>query len=92
VAPAATMPLYFPETGPAHVVRYLLLSGTHEPDVAVDVTASIDAKVAAVLEHRSQMGGETTEIGEVVRARAAPGARDLGLGFLETFRRVQFTE
>ncbi len=92
VAPAAAMPLYFPETGPAHAVRYLLLSGTHEPAAAVDVTASIEAKVAAVLEHRSKMGGETAEIGEVVRARAAQGARDLGVGFVETFRRVQFTE
>ena len=92
VAPAAAMPLYFPETGPAHAVRYLLLSGTHEPDVAVDISSSIEAKIAAVLEHRSQMGEESAEISEVVKARAQQGARDLGAGFIETFRRVQLAE
>jgi LmbE family N-acetylglucosaminyl deacetylase len=92
VAPAAAMPLYFPGTGPAHAVRYLLLSGTHEPDVAVDISSSIEAKIAAVLEHRSQMGEASAEISEVVKARAQQGARDLGAGFIETFRRVQLAE
>ena len=58
VAPAAAMPLYFPEQGAPHQVSVLLLSGTHEPDVVVDVSASIDAKVKAVLAHASQTGGD----------------------------------
>jgi LmbE family N-acetylglucosaminyl deacetylase len=33
VAPAAALPHYFPEAGPAHQVSTVLLSGTLEPDV-----------------------------------------------------------
>ena len=57
VAPAAAMPLYFPEQGPPHQVSVLLLSGTHEPDVVVDVSRTIDTKVKAMLAHASQLGG-----------------------------------
>src|ERR1700693_4253957 len=41
VAPAAAMPLYYPEQGEPHQVSRLLLSGTHEPDVAIDVASTI---------------------------------------------------
>ncbi|MGH9096565.1 MAG: PIG-L deacetylase family protein, partial [Acidimicrobiales bacterium] len=37
VAPAAALPLYFPDAGPAHQVATVLLSGTLEPDVWVDI-------------------------------------------------------
>ncbi len=92
VAPASAMPLYFPDAGEAHEVRFMLLSGTHEPDVAIDVSSSIERKVAAVLAHRSQMGDQSAEINHVVRARAQQGAREVGASFVETFRRVQFSD
>jgi ABC-type spermidine/putrescine transport system permease subunit II len=38
------------------------------------------------------MGEASAEISEVVKARAQQGARDLGAGFIETFRRVQLAE
>ncbi|HEX2024280.1 MAG TPA: PIG-L deacetylase family protein, partial [Acidimicrobiales bacterium] len=58
VAPAAANPHYFQEAGPAHQVRSVLLSGTLEPNVWVDVGATLETKVAAVACHRSQLGEE----------------------------------
>ena len=89
VAPAAAMALYYPEQGPAHQVSRLLLSGTHEPDVELDVSATIDVKVKAVLAHHSQTGDDTEGVSDVVRARAAHAGRDLGLNFAEAFRSVE---
>jgi LmbE family N-acetylglucosaminyl deacetylase len=88
-APAAAMPLYFPDQGPAHQVSWLLLSGTHEPDVAIDVTSTIDVKVKAVLAHHSQTGDDTANISDVVRGRASQAGRPLGLSFAEAFRSVE---
>jgi len=89
VAPAAAMPLYFPAQGPAHRVETLLLSGTHEPDVAVAIEPTIAAKVAAVLAHRSQMGDDAEGIAEVVRSRAAQAGRPVGVAYAEAFRSVE---
>ena len=44
VAPAAASPLYFPDAGPAHQVGQVFLSGTLEPDTAVDIGAVLDRK------------------------------------------------
>lgn len=91
VAPAAAMPLYFPEKGEAHQVRQLLLSGTHEPDVVVDVSRTIDAKVKAVLAHSSQMAGDSDAIRDVVYGRAEQAGRPVGISFGEAFRSVELT-
>ena len=89
VAPAAAMPLYFPEHGPAHQVSTILLSGTHEPDVVVDITASIDDKVAAVQAHRSQVSGDADWVSSAIRGRAEPVGRDVNVRFGEAFRCVE---
>ncbi len=89
VAPAAAMPLYYPEQGEPHQVSRLLLSGTHEPDVAIDVASTIDVKVKAVLAHHSQTGDDAEGISDVVRGRAAQAGRQLGLSFAEAFRSVE---
>jgi LmbE family N-acetylglucosaminyl deacetylase len=91
VAPAAAMPLYFPSAGPAHGVTHLLLSGTHEPDVVVDVTLSIDTKVKAILAHASQLGGDTGGVREVVYARAQRAGREIGVAFGEAFRHLELS-
>ncbi|MDE3065659.1 MAG: PIG-L family deacetylase [Acidobacteriota bacterium] len=88
VAPAAAMPLYFPERGPAHQVGHLLLSGTHEPDVVADVTATIELKVAAVLAHASQTAGDAEGIRRVVYERAEQAGRPVGVAYGEAFRSV----
>ncbi|MBW4077234.1 MAG: PIG-L family deacetylase [Acidobacteria bacterium] len=91
VAPAAAMPLYFPEKGEAHQVNQLLLSGTHEPDVVIDVSRTIDTKVKAVLAHASQIAGDADGIRDVVYGRAEQAGRPVGLGFGEAFRSVELS-
>jgi LmbE family N-acetylglucosaminyl deacetylase len=89
VAPAAAMPLYFPETGEAHQVATLLLSGSHEPDVVADIGADIDAKITAVLLHESQLGAEASAIADAVRSRAKQAGRLGGIDYGEAFRAIE---
>ena len=88
VAPAAALPHYFPEAGPAHQVATVYLSGTLEPDVWVDVTSSIDAKAEALACHRSQVGETGEWLKDVVRERAEEGGRQAGVRYAEGFRRL----
>ncbi|MGH9090949.1 MAG: PIG-L deacetylase family protein [Acidimicrobiales bacterium] len=89
VSPAAALPHYFPEAGPAHQVAVAYLSGTLDPDVWVDVSASLEAKVAAVSCHRSQLPADEGWAGDVVRSRAEEEGRRAGVPFAEGFRRLR---
>jgi LmbE family N-acetylglucosaminyl deacetylase len=91
VAPAAALPLYFPEAGPAHQVSTVLLSGTLEPDEWVDVSDTIERKAAAVECHRTQFSasdGSDGWAGEAVRRRAEEEGRRAGAPYAEGFRRL----
>ena len=88
VSPAAALPHYFPEAGPPHQVDTVLLSGTLEPDVWVDVTETIDLKAAAVECHRTQFADPGGWAGEAVRRRAEQEGRRAGAGYAEGFRRL----
>jgi LmbE family N-acetylglucosaminyl deacetylase len=88
VAPAAANPHYFPGPDPAHRVSTLYLSGTLDPDVWVDITATIDAKAAAIACHASQVGLPGEWLREVVRERAEDAGRDAGVPYAEAFRRI----
>ncbi len=91
VAPAAGNPHYFPDAGPAHQVSSVLLSGTLEPNVWVDVAATLDTKVAALACHRSQLGSEGEEwLRAVIGARAEGDGRAVGARHAEGFRRLTF--
>jgi LmbE family N-acetylglucosaminyl deacetylase len=83
------MPLYFPEQGEPHQVASLLLSGTHEPDVVADISATIDTKVKAVLAHSSQLAGDSDAIRELVYGRAEQAGRPVGAQYGEAFRSVE---
>lgn len=89
VAPAAGSPLYFPEAGPAHQVSALLLSGTLEADVAVDISSVIDVKVASVQCHESRVGGDPALVGELIRSRTAASGAEVGVAHAESFRRLR---
>lgn len=89
VAPAAARPLYFPELGTPHQVTQLLLSGTLEPTVWVDVTDSIEAKLQAVTRHRSQLDGADGWAVDAVRRRAEEDGRRAGVHCAESFRLVR---
>jgi LmbE family N-acetylglucosaminyl deacetylase len=91
LSPAAALPLYFPDAGPVHQVETALLSGTLEPTVWVDVSATIDEKAAAVSCHRSQFAGDGEWAAKAVRTRAAEDGRRAGVAFAEGFRRLRLS-
>lgn len=91
LAPAASLPQYFPEAGPAHHVDSALLSGTLEPTVWVDVTDTIEAKAAAVACHRSQFADDGEWARDAVLRRAEEDGRRAGVPFAEGFRRLRLT-
>jgi len=90
VAPAAASPLYFPDAGPPHQVRSLLLSGTFQADAWVDVSDAVGAKVAAVACHESRMGGDPDLVAELLRARLTETGAHAGVDHAESFRRLRF--
>jgi len=92
VAPAAANPHYFPDAGPAHQVAAVYLSGTLEPDVAVDITGSVEAKAEALLCHESQLGEAGEWMRQVVRQRAEEAGRAVGVPFAESFRLLQLID
>jgi LmbE family N-acetylglucosaminyl deacetylase len=89
VAPAAALPHYFPDAGPAHQVSSVLLSGTLEPDVWVDISATVDLKGAAVGCHRSQFPDGVEWASTAVRLGAEDAGRRAGVDFAEGFRRLR---
>jgi LmbE family N-acetylglucosaminyl deacetylase len=95
---AARDPHFFKDQGlPHHRPSAILLFECEEPDLAVDVTGFVDAKVAALLEHRSQFVTthditDADDAAQVARFRrhiddrlAANGAR-VGVRHAELFR------
>jgi LmbE family N-acetylglucosaminyl deacetylase len=88
VSPAAGSPAYFPDEGPAHRPAALFLSGTLVPDTWVDVDATLEVKVRALLCHASQLGDDLELAAAAVRQRAASAGRAVGLRHAEAFRVV----
>jgi len=88
VSPAAGNPHYFPDAGPPHPVGVVLLSGTLEPNVWVDVGDSLETKIDALLCHTSQLDGSEDLFRTVVRNRAEAEGRAAGVRYAEGFRRL----
>lgn len=82
--------LYAPAAGPPHQIATLLLAGTLEPDTWVDISATLDQKVAALRCHVSQLGDDDV-VAAVVEARAADAGRAAGIRYAEGFRRLSFS-
>jgi LmbE family N-acetylglucosaminyl deacetylase len=95
---AARDPHFFREQGAEpHRPSALLLWEADEPDHVEDVTAFLDKKVAALMEHRSQFrstmditdpssGSETDAFRDRVRERAVEHGRDAGFRYGERFK------
>jgi LmbE family N-acetylglucosaminyl deacetylase len=85
---AARDPLYAPRLAAeglaAHRPHTVLLFGTDTPDELVDVTATIDAKLASLRAHASQVGDHADLERRVRTWNAAIGA-DAGLQYAEAF-------
>jgi LmbE family N-acetylglucosaminyl deacetylase len=69
VFPCAEMELLWPEEGAAHEVRAVYVCATHSPNTWIDITATIDTKIASLRAYGSQVGG--WDPSEKIRERAA---------------------
>ena len=88
VAPAAANPHYFPGTGAPHQVRTVLLSASLDPDAWVDISATVEIKIAALACHESQLGAAGEAFRTFVRERGAEQGEHAGVPYAEGFRRL----
>ncbi len=86
VAPAAAMPLLWPEVGEPHRVRQVYVGGVEKPNVWIDISDTLDRKVEALRQHKSQLGDEDPS--EMLRNWSAETGKDKGLAHAESFRRI----
>jgi LmbE family N-acetylglucosaminyl deacetylase len=71
-----------------HKVYDIFLMFTNEPNYWVDITDTIDKKIAALKEHKSQIG-DPDQLEERIRERASQRAEKVSFEYAEIFRRVQ---
>lgn len=84
VAPASAMPLLWPEAGEPHRVRKVYVRGNGEPNVWVDITHTIERKIAALKLHASQMG--EWDPTERIKGWNAEVGKEVGLAYAESYR------
>jgi LmbE family N-acetylglucosaminyl deacetylase len=86
---AAGNPHYFPrqraEGLAAHQVAEVYLYGAEEPDTWVDITATLEGKLAAIACHRSQVE-HTPDLLERVRSCNGEYGRESGSPYAEAFK------
>ena len=89
VYPAARNPMAFPWLAraglAAHVVRRLYLFWSNRPNAWVDVSSTIDRKLAALAEHASQIR-DVEALGQRIRAWAAEEGERIGVPAAESLR------
>jgi LmbE family N-acetylglucosaminyl deacetylase len=91
IYPTARDPLQFAEQTreglEPHKVKEIYLWGSDQPNVVVDITGTIEAKIDALKAHQSQVG-TSTDLEDRIRMRAAQVAEPAGLRYGEAFRRI----
>jgi LmbE family N-acetylglucosaminyl deacetylase len=89
VYPAARNPMAFPHLAQsglaAHEVRWVYLFWSDEPTAWVDVSATIEQKIAALREHRSQLR-KPDELEERIREWSRESGAEIGSAAAESFR------
>lgn len=94
IYPYARDHLHFPDqlTGgiEPHKVKHLLYWGTDNASVIVDVSASVDTKIKALAEHKSQIPGLSfgSDMDRRMRTRHTDAAKGYGFEYGDTFRRL----
>jgi len=95
VYPAARNPMAFPALArgglPAHNVRRLYLFWSQRPDTWVDISATLDRKIAALAEHRSQIK-EPARLEERIRSWAHEEGEPIGVAAGEALRLIVIDE
>ena len=90
VAPAAAMPLLWPEAGEPHRVHRVYIYGNSEPNEWVDISQTIDQKIESLKLHASQMGDWDPT--ERIKGRNADVGKDKDLAYAESFRVIILVE
>jgi LmbE family N-acetylglucosaminyl deacetylase len=62
IAPVASMPLMYPELGPAHKVREVWVQWAQNPDTWIDISETVDLKAEALRQHVSQVGDDAVKM------------------------------
>jgi LmbE family N-acetylglucosaminyl deacetylase len=93
IYPASQNPWDFPdllEEGlRPHKVREVYITGAPELNHAVDISATIDLKLAALRAHASQVGARIDELEKLLRARSAELGEPHGMAYAELFHRTE---
>ena len=91
VYPAARNPMAFPALArsglAAHVVRRLYLFWSNRPDAWIDISTTIDRKLAALAEHRSQIR-DMDALGTRIREWATEEGQRIGVQAAESLRSI----
>lgn len=91
--PASQNPWDFPELLAEglqpHKVRELYVMGAPEINHAVDISATIDLKIAALAAHDSQLGPRMKELEQRLRQWAAETGKPYEMEFAEVFHRTE---
>jgi LmbE family N-acetylglucosaminyl deacetylase len=90
VAPASEVPLLWPEVGRPHRVHRVYVYGNDKPNVWVDITETIEQKVAALKQHASQMGDWDPT--ERIKTWAAEVGKEQGLAYAESYRVITLVQ
>jgi LmbE family N-acetylglucosaminyl deacetylase len=92
VSPAAGNPHYFPELADegleTHQARFVYLSGTFEPNVCIDIAATLERKIEALFCHASQLVETGDWFRDFLRESAIEAGRAVGVQYAEAFRRI----
>jgi LmbE family N-acetylglucosaminyl deacetylase len=86
VAPASEMPLLWPELGPPHRVSQVYIYGNDQANVWIDLTDTIEQKIAALKQHASQMGD--WDPSDMVRQWNWETGQEKGLAYAEKYRAI----
>jgi LmbE family N-acetylglucosaminyl deacetylase len=94
VFPAAEMGLLYPdllaEGYPPHKVNYVYVSNPHEANYYVDTSETVDTKIAAFRQHKSQL--EEWDPEEPIKSWNATVGKKVGFAYAEAFRRITLKE
>ncbi len=75
-----------------HKVGEILMWGTEASDTFVDITETIDLKIAALLKHATQVAGAGSDrdVEEFVKANASRMGQRAEMPYAESFRAIQY--
>ncbi len=90
VFPAAEMPLLYPDLDAEgllpHKVNYVYVSFGQNPNTYVDISQTIDLKMEALRQHKSQLGDWDPE--ERLKKWSSETGKKVGFAYAEAFKRI----